>query len=232
MHDVMPATLDRCLGLLEYLDGLNVTPVTLLVVPGHDWSDRQLATLEDLQRQGLILAGHGWYHEVSEISSLYHRLHSLLLSRRAAEHLSLNGQQIQQLIGDCFAWFTHHGFKPPQCYVPPAWALGAVQRGQLKKLPFRYYEVLSGVLDAHSGQLKRLPLTGYEADTAWRAASLRPWNRWNEWRASHDRPLRIGLHPFDREMRLAAQLHRQLVACDRFISYPEVFSDASPESGT
>ena len=222
IHDVMPATLDRCLRLIEFLDGQGVNPVTLLVVPGLPWSDSQLATLKSLQAGGRVLAGHGWRHEADTIRGPYHRLHSLLLSRRAAEHLSLTPAEIRTLIGRCFAWFGEHDLASPTLYVPPAWALGRIGQDALTQLPFRYYEVLTGVLNV-DGRLRRLPLTGYEADTRLRAMTLAPWNACNARYARRSgNPLRIGLHPYDDELQLRGQLRAQIQRCDGFIGYEAV----------
>ncbi|MEX2468339.1 MAG: polysaccharide deacetylase family protein [Pseudohongiellaceae bacterium] len=219
IHDVMPDTLDRCLSLIDSLGRRGVKPITLLVVPGLPWSDAQLATLKSLQESSLVLAGHGWRHRAAAIRGPYHRLHSLLLSRRAAEHLSLSAEEIRALIARSFAWFGAHDLASPTLYVPPAWALGRLDRAELPRLPFRFYEVLSGVL-AHDGRLQRLPLTGYEADTRWRAAMLAPWNALNAQRARRSgKPLRIGLHPYDDEMLLRRQMQAQIDSCDGFVGY-------------
>jgi len=224
IHDVMPDTLEHCQRLLAMLEAANVDTVTLLVVPGKQWSDGHLRVLRNWQDQGIHLAGHGWHHRAAPPRSLYHRLHSLLLSRLAAEHLSLDRKQIQQLIRDCHDWFARHGLTPPELYVPPAWALGDLPKSALLDLPFSCVELLDGVLDSDRGHYQRLPLSGYEADTALRAVSLGIWNRYNAWSArSRGKPLRIGIHPFDAELRLQQQMREQIGACEHFISYPALF---------
>jgi hypothetical protein len=225
IHDVMPETLDVCQTLIDRLRASKVEPITLLVVPGKDWREKGLAQLRDWQQEGLVLAGHGWTHQVSHCHGLYHKLHSLFLSRLAAEHLSLREEQIAALIQQCHDWFQRQGLKPPTLYVPPAWALGKLPWSRLKALPFTQVELLAGVLHTNQQQFRRLPLTGYEADTAWRASSLGLWNRFNVWRARNSGlPLRIGIHPFDARLRLNEQMQAQIDACDRFCSYAELFS--------
>lgn len=227
IHDVMPATLARCQSLVETLQGLGASPITLLVVPGLQWSEAQLHTLRSLQEAGLILAGHGWYHRAQTISGIYHRIHSLVLSRDAAEHLSLSSDQTIGLIRDCHRWFVDNGLNQPTLYVPPAWALGRVASNRLAELPFKLYEVLSGVMNSN-GRLRRLPLTGYEADNRLRARSLRPWNNWNEKRARKTgRPLRLGIHPFDEDYLLSGQMRAQLGRCDTFTDYDAAMSTAN-----
>lgn len=229
IHDVMPETLEHCRQLLAMLDAAHVDTVTLLVVPGKQWSPADLQVLRQWQDQGIHLAGHGWHHRAAPPRTVYHKLHSLLLSRLAAEHLSLGRDQISQLICDCHDWFARHDLIPPALYVPPAWALGELPKSDLRDLPFSCVELLDGVLDSDNGRYQRLPLSGYEADTAWRAASLGIWNRVNQLSATlGGKPLRIGIHPFDAELRLHRQMRDQINACTRFISYPELFDQAIP----
>lgn len=207
IHDVMPASMADVAAILALIEGRGLGPVQLLVVPGLAWTAGQLATLRRWQEAGHELAGHGWHHRAETIRGLAHRLHSLVLSRDAAEHLALDAGAIAALIRRCFGWFAEAGLAAPALYVPPAWALGAVPRSDLRNLPFRYYEVLSGVLDARAQRLTRLPLVGFEADTAWRARALHHWNRINLAGARRrGRPLRVAIHPRDLNLRLAGDL--------------------------
>ena len=225
IHDAMPQTLPQIRELIAKLRAYQVNKITLLVVPGKQWSEMEVLQLKQWQSEGLKLAGHGWQHQADKPRSLYHKLHSLLLSRLAAEHLSLQREEIAGLIRDCFDWFAKQKLTAPTLYVPPAWALGGLPRSELSELPFRYVELLSGVLESESNSLRRLPLTGYEADTAWRAFSLGNWNKVNLRRAqSTGSPLRIGIHPFDDGLRLREQMYEQVQACEQFIDYDELFT--------
>ena len=104
-------------------------------------------------------------------------------------------------------WFVDRDLAPPRSYVPPAWALGRLDSGRLKRLPYHRIEVTRGFLDTASGTLQRLPLIGFEADTAVRAGFLRCWNRVQLERAyCTGLPLRIGIHPDDPWLRLAPDL--------------------------
>lgn len=213
LHDVMPETREAVTGLLARMAGIAPERIVLLVVPGRDWGREDLDWLHDLQARGYRLAGHGWHHRCGPPRTFYHRLHSLLLSRDVAEHLSLDAAGIQQLIRDNRAWFVEQGLEPPALYVPPAWALGAIGREELRALPFRYYETLTGLYDARADRFLRLPLIGFEADTAGRAAVLRLCNRLNLFLARRlGRPVRLGVHPHDRDYRLAGDLDQCLRA--------------------
>lgn len=224
IHDLMPETLDRVLALLEHLETLNVTPVTLLVVPGRQWTDAQLLELQKLQQSGYLLAGHGWRHEVEARRTAYHFAHSLVLSRMAAEHLSKSEQEIKQLVRSNHQWFLDHDFEAPGLYVPPAWAMG-LRNSRLNDLPFDQYEIQSGVYNAGSCQFIRLTMAGYEADTRLRATFLRAWNYSNEEIARISQtPLRIGIHPYDQDYALRKQIDQQLHRSNSFLSYQDLLS--------
>lgn len=150
---------------------------------------------------------------------LAHRLHGLLISRRIAEHLALDGPDIAALIRRCHAWFAAQGLGPPDLYVPPAWALGAIRRSDLAALPFTQYEVLRGVLDGTSGRLRPIPLLGYEADTPLRVPTIRLWNRLNRRLAKRRGWLRIGIHPWDPKLALGADLERDLRRYRQWVDY-------------
>lgn len=209
VHDLMPETLRPVLEILAQLRRHGQGPVSILVVPGCDWSREQLATLKSLQQDGHMLAGHGWHHRVARIRDFGHWLHSRLISRQVAEHLALAEDEIAALIERCFAWFGDQGLRTPDLYVPPAWAMGRISRTRLATLRFRYYEFLTGVYDARQGRFHRLPLLGYEADTGPRARSLRLSNAVNR-RLGQRRAPRLAIHPHDLRLRLAGDLARDL----------------------
>ena len=202
----MPETLPAVWELVRQLSTRKLSPVTLLVVPGRPWKEDEITALRELQEHGVAFAGHGWNHHADGISGLWHRMHSALLSRQSGEHLSLDPLQIDALISHCHAWFRDSGLGAPELYVPPAWAMGDIGRGQLKRLPFRQYEHLSGVYDATTDRFTHLPLMGFEADPPWRAPLLRLSNAANLKLARARRPVRIGIHPRDLSLPLAPDL--------------------------
>ncbi len=231
VHDVMPQTLPRVRRILDVLDAANVPPPTLLVVPGKEWTPDLLDSLRDLAERGYPLAGHGWIHKASTgPRTLYHRGHALLISRNEAEHLSRPREELAEMIRRCHAWFADAGLPTPELYVPPAWALGSLPFRDLRSLPFRWYEVLRGLVEARTGRLRWLPLAGFEADTTFREVSLRFWNTLNtaiakSWRG----PLRISIHPGDLDLLLAKDLDKMIRKPWRFVREGEVM-EASPRA--
>lgn len=213
VHDLMPETLPAVRATLALLERRRIAPVTLLVVPGAGWDAAGIASLHALEGDGYRLAGHGWRHRCERFGGLYHRLHGALLSRRAAEHLALDGDGVIELMRRCHTWFGEHGLASPALYVPPAWALGAISVERLgRESPFSLIEAFDGVLDVRAGRRGlAAPLLGYEADAPLRAPVLRLWNRFNRRRARQAAlPMRIGIHPRDLEYALAGDLRRDL----------------------
>lgn len=204
VHDVMPSTLDRVERILELLRRAGAETTTLLVVPGRKWSAGDLRRLERWGGAGHRLAGHGWSHRAPPPRGLRHRLHAALISRDRAEHLSRGREEVRGIVRRCHEWFERSGLARPDLYVPPAWALGPLTADDLRALPFRWYETLTGFVDAASGTRKLVPLVGFEADTPLRAAALRASNSANLGVArAWDRPVRVSLHPYDLELELA-----------------------------
>ena len=68
LHDVAPETWPQCAALLDLLDGLGVSPLTLLVVP--DWHARGridadagfVRAIEHRRARGDEIALHGYFH--------------------------------------------------------------------------------------------------------------------------------------------------------------------------
>jgi predicted deacetylase len=222
LHDVMPKTLENVERIMQELERHELLPVTLLVVPDAGWTGESLQKLNEFVAAGAEVAGHGWRHVVENVSGVRHKLHSLLISRDVAEHLALSRPDIESLVRRCHNWFKEHDLPAPELYVPPAWAMGSLRRADLDRLPFRQYETLGGVYDVRSRQFRRLPMTGFEADTAFRATTCRAWNRLNLSWAGTSNPVRVAIHPQDRELRLAEDLRILLQQRGRALSYRDI----------
>lgn len=221
IHDLMPETFDWVKAMLAEMPRDARHQLVLLVVPGRNWTREQIACLREWQSGGLILAAHGWDHQAKNIEGWYHRCHSRLLSRNVAEHLSLSPGEISTLLKRSFDWFGQQDLKSPDLYVPPAWAMGRVDKTLLRASPFRYFETTWGIYDSHHDQFKWLPLLGFEADTTFRKYSLRGWNLCNRLLA-RKRPARVSLHPFDLEYSLARDTKFILGQVDN-LDYHDIF---------
>lgn len=227
IHDVMPETLGRVSILLAQMpEGLRRGTV-LLVVPGREWRPGDIDRLAQWQAEGLELAGHGWTHHTDRIGGWYHRAHSALVSRRAAEHLSRPRQALCELLARNHRWFVRQGLIPPRLYVPPAWALGALSAEDLADSPFSWVETASGLYHCATARHWRLPLLGFEADTPVRAATLRLWNWANLALVRPGRPPRLSIHPYDAELFLKRDLVRTLARFTHGMDYTDLFKAPS-----
>lgn len=223
IHDVMPHTLKGVHDLAALIPELQKPKVLLLVVPGLEWPAKEFDELRQLCGSGFSLAGHGWQHRTPYIRGPYHRLHSLLVSRNVAEHLSYSRDELNDLLRQNYEWFAQNSLPAPKTYVPPAWAMGKLTREDLKALPFHYYEDTQGLYDSLTDDYRRLPLSGFEADTRLRECFLRPWNAFNRWLASPSKPLRISLHPYDLEYRVEKQLRKFIESIEHWHSVSDLF---------
>jgi len=230
IHDVWPETLEKVLRIVALLEKADVPPATLLVVPGRGWESVSLGVLRDLTNRGHRLAGHGWVHKAPRgRRTLFHRAHALLISRNEAEHLSRSPQELAHLIQKCHDWFSSVDLPVPELYVPPAWALGALRTSELSSLPFRWYEILRGFVEAQTGRIRWLPLAGFEADTTFRKVSLRFWNGLNTFAARSLRgPLRISIHPHDVDLLMSADLARMVRDPWSHLEESEIMGNGTP----
>lgn len=210
VHDVMPNTLSRVDDLLHHIERAGYGKASLLIVPGCEWRQPELDQLRSYADSGHELVGHGWCHRVEKLRGIGDRLHSRLISRDAGEHLGLDSDRIAELIQRCSGWFTQQQLPHPELYVPPAWALGAISRSRLGGLGFRYFETLAGIYDSERAVMQRIPVIGFEADTRFRAVSLRFANAFNRWLATGTGALRIAIHPYDLELKLSGELRALL----------------------
>lgn len=215
----MPETLERVEHLFHHIQSFGHKTITLLVVPGRNWQSGDLQRLHALIEQGGIVSGHGWMHKVKTIQGFKHRLHSLLISKDVAEHLALKKTEIKELVRNCYQWFHSHGLPNPEIYVPPAWAMGSLNHDDLAQLPFHQYETMNGVYDSTQKHYYRSPMLGFEARDAWRVPFIRLWNWINFNKAKHSGILRIGIHPDDHTLPLAADMDRYLVKIGRAEKY-------------
>lgn len=229
IHDLMPDTLGRVERIIDILQDKKVFPAALLVVPGKPWADSQLEKIHQWVAGGYTLIAHGWHHW-GPPRSFGHHIHSLLISRQEAEHLSKSREEVLDLMQRSHDWFEQQGFPAPEVYIPPTWALGSIAPSDLVKLPYRCVETTFGVWTIPGKQsgdpeFTPLPVTGFLADTIGRAWFSKPWNELQARKArARGCPLRLSIHPDDFQLRLADQLHAFLDEDWHWIDYREIWS--------
>lgn len=224
----MPGTLDDVREIIQFLEGHGTGPVTLLIVPGRKWEKSGISFLKELENDGYKLAGHGWTHQRLRTASFAHGVHSRLMSRDYAEHLSLEREEIMNIVRRSYGWFQKEGLKPPILYIPPAWAIGKISKNDLKELPFRFYETMMRIHDSDTGSSSKLPLVWFNADTSLRVFSSHVSNALNKAiGALSNQPVRIAVHPIDLRLGFASHLSLALDQCDAFVTYREVMTSAN-----
>ncbi|HEX2702493.1 MAG TPA: DUF2334 domain-containing protein [Solirubrobacteraceae bacterium] len=130
LHDIEPATFDRCALIRDWLDDHGIDRVTLLVIPArdlHHLSDRRpeiAIWLDERRRAGDAIAQHGFQHFRSRPThwsqSLRPRLHT-----EAAEFIGLNGPETERALDAGrrvlkLAGIEPHGFVAPAYAYTPA----------------------------------------------------------------------------------------------------------------
>ncbi|GAB5413742.1 MAG: hypothetical protein Cons2KO_13450 [Congregibacter sp.] len=223
IHDVMPETLGEVEGILKDFRRRKLPLPALLVVPGRRWTSKQTERLQRLELEGAELIAHGWVHQTTP-KTLSHRLHAAVISRNVAEHLAYDEAGVTALMQRSHDWFAQNGLAAPSTYIPPAWALG-IRPDRLLDTPYSVIEVLGGALRRSGADfsLQRLPLLGFEADTWPRAVFLRIWNQQHELTARRNgTPLRISIHPYDKQLRLAGELTAVLDKRWRHLRYADL----------
>ncbi len=213
VHDVSPESFARVREIVQRLTEAGRVPLTVLVVPAGQWRSDDVAQLATWQAEGHLLALHGWDHRAPAKSGLYHRLHSLVISRDAAEHLGRGRAQIAERVSRGRDWFLSQRLGPPRMYVPPAWAMGELPVRWFAGRGFDWVETQTGIYKVGEGQWWRLPVIGFQAPGRFQAGLLRISNAINiALSRTAKRPVRIAIHPDDFEHHLAADLERLLEA--------------------
>ena len=221
IHDVSPRNLNDVENIISRLDSkFNINKISILVIPGLNWKKKQLDKIKSWQNNGIQIAAHGWLHKSKKIKTIYHKLHSLIISAKCAEHLSKNRQDINRIISNSYNWFIENDFQRPYLYVPPAWALGKINRKDLQKLNFTHFECTTGFI--HNNKYRFLPLIGFEEKFLWKSLLRRFFNSFNFMLASFTGVVRIAIHPNDFNLYLKNDIEKYLNKCDEAVLLNEL----------
>jgi predicted deacetylase len=142
LHDIEPATFDRCALIRDWLDDHGINRVTLLVIPArdlHPLSDRRpeiAIWLDERRRAGDAIAQHGFQHFRSRPAHwsrpLRPRLHS-----EAAEFIGLDERETERALDAGRRVLKLAGIEP-HGFVAPAYAYTPALRGMLESR-FRWW---------------------------------------------------------------------------------------------
>jgi uncharacterized protein len=150
LHDVEPATFERCMEIRTWLNGRGVNRVTLLVIPARDLhpvGERSPALADWLaarRRAGDAIAQHGFQHEQLRRPSFSHRLSTPARARRAAEFAGLDEEETRRAVDAGWRLLKLAGIEPDG-FVAPAYAYTPALRRAVSAR-FRWW---AGLLSLH-----------------------------------------------------------------------------------
>jgi predicted deacetylase len=218
LHDIEPATFERCALIRDWLNDHGVDRVTLLVIPARDLhplgerSPEMTTWLAECRAAGDSIAQHGFQHERTRRAGLSPQ--SLLCSptRRSGEFVGLDAAETQRAVNAGWRLLKLAGIEPDG-FVAPAYAYTPELRSVLPR-HFRWWAGLLGVhrraLSADEQRARLLaPAWGRGGDgvlgRAFSPALIRAGGLLS------GRTLRLDLHPAD------LQHPRQMLALDRVL---------------
>jgi hypothetical protein len=136
LHDVEPATFERCAAVRAWLEDRGVDRVTLLAIPARDLhplgerSPELAAWVAERRRQGDALAQHGFQHEPLGSARWTRRLLTPARGGRAAEFARLDREEARRAVEAGWRLMKLAGIEPDG-FVAPAYAYTAALRGVL-----------------------------------------------------------------------------------------------------
>jgi predicted deacetylase len=209
LHDIEPATFERCVRTREWLQERGVDRATLLVIPARDLhplgerSPEMVEWLAERRRAGDSIAQHGFQHQQLRRADWPHRLLTPTRTLRAAEFAGLDGEETRRAVEAGWRLMKLAGIEPDG-FVAPAYAYTPALHRALSTR-FRWWASLwslHGTLAASHGY------TGEER--SWRHVAP-AWSIGAEWPLERalslatirtgallaGRTLRLDLHPSD-----------------------------------
>jgi hypothetical protein len=155
LHDVEPATFERCVEVREWLEDRGVDRVTLLVIPARDLhplgerSPELAGWLAACRRRGDSLAQHGFQHEQLGCAGWTRRLPTPVRSRRAAEFARLDRDEARRAVEAGWRLLKLAGLEPDG-FVAPAYAYTPALRSVLSPR-FRWWADAVGLHGGFGG---------------------------------------------------------------------------------
>jgi len=197
LHDVEPATFERCALIRDWLDDLGVDRATLLVIPAPDLHpfDRrrpELAEwLDERVRAGDSVAQHGFQHRQTRPAPGPRRLLPRLQGGRTAEFRGLDRDETRRAVRAGLRVLQAAGIQP-HGFVAPAYAYTRALR-EVLTATFDWWAGVWSVYDGHGDQ--RSPALTLGTSGPIRRALSPPFVRAGA--LLPQRTIRLDLHPAD-----------------------------------
>jgi predicted deacetylase len=150
LHDIEPATFERCALLRGWLDDHGVDRVTLLVIPARDLhplserSPEMVSWLSARRREGDSIAQHGFHHEQLRRGDFSRQKLAHARGRRAGEFVGLGDVETRRAVNAGWRLLKLAGIEPDG-FVAPAYAYTPALRQALAP-KFRWW---AGLLRLH-----------------------------------------------------------------------------------
>ena len=204
IHDVAPATLERCRAIAAAVAELDTAvPLTLLVVPRYhgapadppreyrEWIGERLA-------RGDALALHGYTHsdDAPPPRGLRQRLRRSVYTAREGEFAALAHEEAAERIARGRRWFSEQGW-PVSGFVAPAWLLSDGAWQAVREAGFLYTTTLTRFHVLPNNRALVAPTFVYSARGAWRRTASRAWNATLAAALAQAPVVRFGFHPAD-----------------------------------
>jgi predicted deacetylase len=160
VHDIEPATFERCALIRDWLDDHGVDRVTLLVIPARDLhplgerSPEMISWLAERRGKGDSIAQHGFHHEQRRRGLSANGL--VRGGGRSAEFLGLDGEETRRAVDAGWRVLKLAGIEPDG-FVAPAYAYTERLRDAISRR-FRWWADVWRVHRLPAGDGARSPL--------------------------------------------------------------------------
>lgn len=177
LHDVEPATFERCALIRDWLEDHGIERVTLLVIPARDLhplgerSPEMIAWLHERRRAGDSIAQHGFQHEQLRCGAARAQL-GRVRARRSAEFVGLDDEETRRAVDAGWRVLKLAGVEPDG-FVAPAYAYTP----QLRRVLPRRFRWWAGLLRLHPASLGSPKSAPQRLAPAWGMGAERPLQR-------------------------------------------------------
>jgi predicted deacetylase len=204
LHDIEPATFERCAVIRDWLGDHGVDRITLLVIPARDLHPlgercpEMVDWLNERRRAGDAIAQHGFQHEQLRRGPMARPSLMATRSSRAAEFVGLDDAETRRALDAGWRVLKLAGIEPDG-FVAPAYAYTPALRRALPRR-FRWWASLlqlhrAGALGENRGSQWLAPAWGMGTDSRLRRLLSPPLIRTGSLLCGDT--LRLDLHPSD-----------------------------------
>ncbi len=136
LHDIEPATFERCARIRDWLDDHGIDRVTLLVIPARDLhplgerSPEMIEWLAECRRRGDAIAQHGFQYKQLRRPSATRRMLGSARGQRSAEFVGLDCEETRRAVEAGWRVLKLAGVEPDG-FVAPAYAYTRALRATL-----------------------------------------------------------------------------------------------------